>query len=175
MKKRIYLSIAICMLIVSTSIAQNKSYEVVYAADNNGKAISGSLEKLNESISNGNPIRVGWVLRFKNPITNNEEEMWHWTDANFITTLSGHVFAQVQPIFQQGPGFGDVPIVNLVTNKPDSWVAIVGTTGQLKQKFIYDEATLEMMKQSFPDEETMKKELKKMEEMKVETKWAIMQ
>lgn len=154
---------------------KNSAYKVIYEADQNGKAISGSLEKLTKYVQNGNPIRVGWTLRFKNPAGGDEIlEMQHWTDAGFITTLKGHVFAQVKGIFQQGPMIADPPGVDLVDARANSWVGIIGTTGVMRQKFAESEIMTKMYKDMGYSDEKIKEEFKKQETMKVNTKWAVL-
>ena len=100
--------------------------------------------------------------------------MQHWADAGFITTLNNHVFVQIKSIYQQGPSLSDPPGVFLVSDKANGWVAILGTTGVMKQKYTRDEKMVAMMKQSGLSEEDIDKELKDMETMQVHTKWAVM-
>lgn len=154
--------------------AQN-SYSIIYEADREGKAIKGSLEQLMSHVQNGNPIRVGWVLKFKNPKDDSTIEMQHWTDAGFITTLNGHVFAQIKPIYQQGPSISNPPGVFLVSDKANGWVAVIGTTGVMKQKYTRDKEMVKMLKQTGLTDKEVEKELKKMETMKVHTIWAVQQ
>jgi hypothetical protein len=155
-----------------SSKAQN-SYSIIYEADREGKEIKGSLEQLMNHVQNGNPIRVGWVLKFKNPKDDSTIEMQHWADAGFITTLNGHIFAQIKSIYQQGPALTNPPAVFLVNDKANGWVAIIGTTGVMKQKYMRDEEMTKMMKESGMTEKEIEERLKKMETMKVHTKWAV--
>jgi len=160
---------------IITFAQSNNAYKVVYEADKNGKAISGSLEKLTKYVQNGNPIRVGWVLRFKNPMDGDKIiEMQHWTDAGFITTLKGHVFAQVKGIFQQGPMIADPPGVRLVDDRANSWVGIIGTTGVMRQKFAESESMIKMYKDMGYSDKKIQEEFKKQETMKFNTKWAVL-
>lgn len=130
-------------------------------------------------MQNGNPVRVGWVLKFKNPDPEKDEiiEMQHWTDAGFVTTLKGHVFAQITSIYRQGPGISDPPSVFLVNDKPDGWVAILSTTGVMRQKYTMGEEMTAQMKQSMKamgmTESEIKKEIDAMEVQNVITKWAV--
>ena len=64
--------ILFCLLLFAWSCnskisAQENAYAILYEADTEGEAISGSLEKLIEYVQNGNPIRIGWVLKFRHP------------------------------------------------------------------------------------------------------------
>lgn len=171
--KAIILFLALGLSITTKVAAQNNdSYEIVYEADKDGKAISGSVGELTKYVQNGNPIRVGWVLRFKDQ-QGKIVEMQHWTDAGFVTTLKGHVFAQIKSIYQQGPVMTEPPGVFLVSDKANGWVAIIGTTGVMKQKYTRDEAMVQMLKDSGMTDEQVERELKKMETMKVQTKWAV--
>lgn len=159
------------------SFGQNQNaYKVVYEADRNGKVISGSLEELIKYVNNGNPIRVGWSLAMQMP-NKNVIEMWHWTDANFITVLNGNVFAQVKGIFQQGPSFsvsGKASVV-LVSDAPaNSWVGIIGTTGVMHQKFAESKTMTKMYKDMGYSDEKIKEEYKKQETMKFKTRWSVL-
>ncbi|NER17797.1 hypothetical protein [Spongiivirga citrea] len=169
-------NIILLLLIASFqfSVGQN-NYKIIYEADSEGKAISGNREQLLKYVQNGNPIRVGWVLKFKHPQSEEIIEMQHWTDAGFITTLNGHVFAQIQSIYQQGPSPVNPPSVFLVDDKPHGWVAIIGSTGVMRQKYTRGEEMIEMMRKSGLSEEELEKQLKDLETMNVHTKWAVSQ
>ncbi len=158
-----------------TNAQTENTYKIIYEADREGKKIAGNLEELINHVQNGNPIRVGWVLKFKDQQGGPAIEMQHWTDAGFITTLRGHVFAQISSIYQQGPSIGKPPGVFLVNAKANGWVAILGTTGVMRQKYMRDEAMVEMMKKTGMTEDEVNKQLKDMEKMKVHTKWAVQQ
>lgn len=145
-----------------TQVNTSGAYEIVYEADPEGNAISGDRNQLLEYVQNGNPIRVGWTLKFKNPQTGKDASLQHWADAGFLTVINNHVFAQISSIYQQGPAFSDPPGVFLVNNKPDGWVAIIGTTGVMRQKFNPVDANI-------PEDM-----IKEMETMKVTTHWAVM-
>ncbi len=112
------ISLLYCLL-VSNPLHSQTCYEVVYEADKEGKKVAGSLEKLNEHVKAGTPIRIGWVLKFVHPLTSEPTEMEHWADASFITLLDGHVFTQVQSIYEQGPSFDSPPSIYLTTGKPN--------------------------------------------------------
>lgn len=155
-------------------IFSQNAYSIIYEADKQGLAISGNLAELLNYVQTGNPIRIGWVLKFKHPNNDTIIEMQHWADAGFITTLNGHVFAQISSIYQQGPGISDPPAVFLVNNKPDGWVSIIGTTGVMKQKYMRDPSIIKMMKESGLTDEQVTEELKQQETMNVHTKWAVM-
>lgn len=152
----------------------SNAYTIIYEADSEGNAIAGDLKSLKVHIQNGNPIRIGWILEFPNPQTQELMVLEHWADAGFVTLLNGHVFAQINPIFQQGPNFGDPPQVYLLNNHPDGWVAIVGTTGTMRQKFKKSEAEQKMLIDSGMSEAEVKSYYKDMETSQVKTKWAAM-
>lgn len=155
----------------------NNAYKVIYEADREGNAISGSLEELIAHATNGNPIRVGWVLRFPSQIPEEKGsiiEMEHWADAGFITVLKGHVFAQVKGIFQQGPMIANPPGVLLVDDRANSWVGIIGTTGVMRQKFAESETMTKMYKDMGYSDEKIKEEYKKQETMTFKTKWSVL-
>lgn len=176
MKNRILFFLLLFTICISIKTsAQENAYTIIYEADAEGKEVSGKLEKLLEYVQNGNPIRIGWVLKFKHPEKDDIIEMQHWADAGFITTLNGHVFGQIKSIYQQGPAPGDPPGVFLVNEKPDGWVAILGTTGIMRQKYTRDKEFIAMMKENGATEEEIQKQFKEMETMKVRTKWAALQ
>ena len=153
----------------------NNAYKVIYEADRDGKAISGSLEELIAHANNGNPIRVGWGFAMQMP-DKEVIEMWHWTDANFITILKGNVFAQVKGIFQQGPDFStETPSVFLVSGvSANSWVGIIGTTGVMRQKFAESKTMTKMYKDMGYSDDKIKEEYKKQETSKFKTKWSVL-
>ncbi len=147
-------------------IGQN-NYSIVYEADKKGEAISGDINVLLKSVQNGNPVRVGWVLKLQD-FDNKIHTIEHWVDAGFLTIENNHVFAQIKPIYEQGLNF-DESSVYFVTGKPNGWVSIISTTGVMKQKFsnIILDDTEEMTK------EEIKKMIASMETMRVITKWAV--
>ena len=168
----------IILLIISFNFfalhGQN-TYKIIYEADSEGKIITGDLEHLLNYVQNGNPIRVGWVLNFEHPKTGELVEMQHWAVAGFITTLNGHVFAQIHSIYQQGPSLNNPPAVFLANNKPNGWVAILGTTGIMRQKYTRDENDIATMKKSGLTQEDIDTQLKSNETMNVRTMWAASQ
>ena len=172
--KKLLILLLILGLYTNEIIAQKNSYSIIYEADKEGRTTFGSLEKLLDYVQNGNPIRVGWVLRFKTSEDGETIEMQHWADAGFVTTLNGHVFAQINSIFQQGPGLGNLPSVFLVNDKPHGWVSIIGTTGVMRQKYMRDETLIATMKENGLTKEQIEKQMKEMETMKVITKWAVL-
>lgn len=168
-----YFILLIIIWSFNLTYSQN-AYSIIYEADKDGTAISGDRQELLKYVQTGNPIRVGWVLKFKHPNNDSIVEMQHWADAGFITTLNGHVFAQIKSIYQQGPAVSDPPGVFLVNNKANGWVAILGTTGILRQKYTRDQSFIDMMKASGLTDVQVTEELKKQETMNVQTKWAVM-
>jgi len=156
---------------MGTLISSQDAYEVVYEADRDGNSVSGSLTELIAHIESGSPVRVGWELAFMHPETQEKLKLVHWTDAGFVTIWRDHVFAQVKPIFQQGPGMSLPPSVFLSNNKPNGWVAILSTTGTMRQKYASDPEMLAYLQESMTKEEA-EKMLKEQETMKVSTKWA---
>jgi len=170
-----HLLMVLALAWISTQgLTQNKgSYRVIYEADKEGSVITGDRADLIDYISNGSPLRVGWTLEFVNPSTGSIESFSHWADAGFITILNGHVFAQIQSIYQQGPGLGNPPSVFLSNNKPHGWVAVIGSTGIVRQKFADVEGMTTMLKSSGFSDDEVKEEIKKMETAKFATKWAV--
>ncbi len=135
--------------------------------------LKGSLEELIDYVEEGNPIRVGWELGVEGP---NTTKLVHWTDAGFITIHKGHVFAQISSIYSQGTSAPTIetPFVSMMNAEPDGWVAIVGTTGLLGQKFKIDPEMVEIFKGMGLSDEEIEEEFKKQERSKVKTKWAVL-
>lgn len=163
-------TIAIILLVgsINLSLAQNNGlFKVVYEADREGKRISGSLEDLVGYVKSGNPIRVGWEFG---------KRLEHWTDAGFLTILKGHVFGQVSSIYGQGTSAPniEVPFVQFISAEPDGWVAVIGTTGVMRQKFKTDQKMLDVYKEMGLNDEEVQEQLKKQETSKVVTRWAVM-
>lgn len=169
--KQIVMTLYFGFLLAFAVNSQN-AYSIIYEANKKGERIEGNLEQLMKHVQNGNPIRVGWVLKFKDK-DGSVVEMQHWADAGFITTLKGHVFAQIKSIYQQGPVMSDPPGVFLVSDKANGWVAVIGTTGVMRQKYTRDEKMIKMMKDSGLTEKQVEEQLKEMEIMEVHTKWAV--
>lgn len=164
MKRKKALFMFLLMVVALSTFGQvGSSYKVIYEADREGARLSGNLDSLLAYANNGNPVRVGWELVQKWPDTT--IVMTHWTDAGFLTTLRGHVFAQIRGIFGQGSAHINTPPgIYLNSNVPNAWVAVIGTDGMMRSKFHVDEWMSEIPKE----------ELKKMEKMKVKTMWAVM-
>ncbi|MBC2845095.1 hypothetical protein [Winogradskyella flava] len=168
------IAIVLCFTTVCFSQSSN-AYKVIYAADEEGKAIFGDRETLVDYTNNGNPIRVGWDLRIQTK--DSIYTMSHWADAGFITILEGHVFAQVRPIYAQGPkrpAENEIPAVFLTNAEPNSWIAIIGTTGVMRQKFKRDKKMIDMLKQTMTEKE-IDEFLKDRELINVSTKWAVLE
>jgi|GEM_PF-1510709 len=153
---------------------ENGLYKIVYEADREGNRISGSLEELNDYVRNGNPIRVGWELGKRD--STGRARLEHWTDAGFITILKGHVFAQITSIYGQGTSHPsiEVPFVQMMNGEPDGWVAIIGTTGEMRQKFKEDQTMIDAFKEMGLNDEQIAEQLKAQEKSKVKTMWAVM-
>ena len=96
----------LCFIILigfyNCTFAQVGKYTIVYEADEYGEPVSGSLDTLIKLVKEGNNVRVGWEvslnLKGKEPLI-----VEHWADAGFLTVLNGHLFGQVQGIFEQAP------------------------------------------------------------------------
>ncbi len=172
--KSIVVLVLLAIVSINLSVAQeNGLYKVIYEADRDGNRISGSLEELVAYVRSGNPIRVGWELGKKGP---GLQFLEHWSDAGFITIHKEHVFAQISSIYGQGTSAPsiEVPFVRMMNAEPDGWVAIIGTTGLMGQKFKTDQETIDMYKKMGLTEDEVKEQLKKQEKAKVKTKWAVM-
>ena len=176
--KIIFLLISLSQLglVYAQKQSLKSKYQIVYEADKNGKAISGDLNKLIDYAQSGAPVRVGWVLEFKLPNEDKSNQFEHWADAGFITILNGHLFAQINPIAQQGPKFSIPPSINFIDGKPNGWLAIIGTTGVLEQRFSENdlrERMVAFMRKSGATEKQIEERLKSMNRDQVKTKWAV--
>ncbi len=149
-------------------------YAVIYTADKNGNAVQGSKDDLLKYVNSGNPVRVGWELQAFNPQTNETTVIVHWADAGFITVMHDHVFAQLHPIVEQGPNVGGAPGINLMSNQLNGWVAVIGTTGELKQKYGNEEKLIELFMGAGMTSEEAKQQLQSTETLKVKTMWAVL-
>jgi hypothetical protein len=178
MKNIIYLILVLCFYNTQAQSPIESAYKVIYEADKDGNRISGNLETLVQLVRSGNPIRVGWEMELLNPTDESTYILEHWSDAGFISIHQGHVFAQIPSIYGQGssavqPEFNQDPSMFLVNNKAHGWVAIVGTTGLLRQKMLRDERSISFMKESGMTDEQVEEQLLKMETSNFKTKWAI--
>lgn len=145
------------------------AFEVVCEVDKDGKVVSGSIDELVKQIQQGNTVRIGWVMG-----KGKKHEMWHWADASFITILKGHVFAQIRGIFAQATDpISETPSVFLHSEKPNSWVAVFGTTGVMRQKFMEKEELTKAYKEMGLTDKEIKEQLKKQETRNFYTKWAV--
>jgi hypothetical protein len=121
-----------------------------------------------EYVSNSNPVRVGWAIG----------NMMHWANGSFVTVINNQVFAQIRPINQQGQdlsisGSPGIFSIDLLLN---SWVAIIGTIGDMNQKSKTEGGIVDSMLSFYPAKEKDKimKQIKKMKIKKVATKWAVL-
>lgn len=114
-----------------SSKTPNYGENIILKTDTTGKVIYGSIEALIKEIQAGTGIRVAWEFDIDN---DGVPEVEHWVDANFLTIMNGHVFNQIQPIYQQIPKF-DIPQIAIVASSV-MWSAVVGTNGKLLSRFI---------------------------------------
>ncbi len=154
-------------LLLSVSVFGQNKYSIIYEADTNGKMISGNMNDLKVAIQNGNPIRVGWTLKLQND-KGETKELEHWTDAKFLTIIDNNIYAQIHSIYQQMTDFNDPSGASkFVDNQPDGWVAIISTSGIMRQKYADILKWTEGM-----SKEEINEMVKEMETSRVQTKWA---
>jgi len=152
--------------ILSTSIIFSQNQKIVFETNLQGEVISGSLVNLIAKINEGHAIRVGWGMDFDNDGVPNVE---HWTDAEFITIMGGHVFNQVQSIYYQMP-LEAVPQIQIQASDM-KWMAIIGTNSKMIHRFIVPGIR-------DTEDEKMIEQIIKMnavQESVVSTKWAIIE
>jgi len=119
--------------LVGNLLFAQANYQIVVSTDFEGKVLSGSIDSLIQEIRKGKPVRVGWQLDFNK---DHEPDFDHWVDAGFITILGGHVFAQIETIYAQGPNI-KTPQVEIFPVS-DQWTAVLGTNGKLLNRFILE-------------------------------------
>jgi len=163
--KKITLIFLILLVYTEVSVAQqNDTYELVYETDKNGKAISGDLKKLNEYVSKGYVIRVGWDMG----------SVYHWAEAMFITQHEGHVFAQIHSIFMQAPipsKFRGITEIEMPNKDPNGWSAIIGTTGRLEMK--WNGLNFKRNEERHKTEKEFKEYIRSWETGSASTKWVV--
>lgn len=159
-------------LLFQTVIFAQSSYEIIVATDFDGKVVEGSIDSLIAEIRKGKPVRVGWQLDFNG---DKKPDFDHWVDAGFITVLGGHVFAQLETIFVQGPR-DEIPQVEIYPSK-SQWTALIGTNGKLLNRFIMDKPPKLVDKDGNEmDAEAVEKQYKKMTKVDtwdVSTFWSV--
>ncbi|KAA1245276.1 hypothetical protein [Aquimarina sp. RZ0] len=153
--------------LLSMSIFSQSKYSIIYEADANGKLISGNINDLKTVVQNGNPIRVGWVLKLQNE-KGEIKELEHWTDTKFLTIIDDNIYAQIHSIYQQMTDFNNPEgALKFLDNQPDGWVAIISTSGIMRQKYADILKWTEGM-----SKEEISEMVKEMETSRVRTKWA---
>ena len=145
------------------SLSLQAQPQVLLRTDKEGKETKGSKEHLITVIRDGYPIRVGWKLDLDQ---DGSPDLEHWADAQFISILGGHVFAQIETIYAQGPNLEEPQIY--LSNNSMKWNAVIGTNGKLVSRFIIEDL------EDIEDEgqRTLMEELSKVETRTVETIWA---
>ena len=170
MKKGIFIILAI---LIQTSIFSQSNYETIVATDFDGNVVSGSIDSLISEIRKGKPVRVGWQLDFDK---DKKPDFDHWVDAGFLTILGGHVFAQIETIYIQGPR-AEIPQVEIYPTH-HQWTALIGTNGKLLNRFIMEKPPKMVDKDGNEmDEEAMEKRFKEMTKVdtwKVATFWSVL-
>ncbi len=164
LKRTFQIIVIVIMSVTMATAQQNNSYQLVYEADENGTVVSGSLKTLNDYVSKGYAVRVGW----------NMGGVYHWAEAMFITQYEGHVFAQIHSIFMQAPypsKFNGKPEMHMPEKDPHGWSAIIGTTGDLEMK--WNGIPFKWNKEKHKTEKEFKAYVRTWERGKAKTKWVI--
>ncbi len=145
-----------------------QDFKVIYEADRNGNVVSGSIDSLKIAIRTGKPVRVGWTLEIRNS-DGESKKLEHWTDSKFLTILDDNVYAQIHSIYEQMTSFQDNEgAMKFVDNQADGWVALISTSGIMRQKYADILKGTEGM-----SEEEIKTMVKAMETSRVHTMWAV--
>lgn len=161
------LTITILLILFPLIIFCQNRYSVIYEADENGKIISGNIEELKKAVQNGSPIRVGWTIELQNQ-EGEKKILEHWTDTKFLTIVDNNVYAQINSIYEQMTDFKNLNgVVKFLDNHPDGWVAIISTSGIMRQEYANVLKGTDGMTQ-----EQIAKMVNMMETSKVKTKWA---
>ncbi|MEM9824697.1 MAG: hypothetical protein AAF985_26655 [Bacteroidota bacterium] len=128
MKKGTLICFSLMLFLALDSLKAQNS-QVILRTDFEGQIIEGSIDSLISKISEGKKVRVGWQLDFDK---DNQADLEHWIDANFISIINGHVYNQIDPIYRQIPTPDQVQIIN----SKMQWTAIIGTNGKLLSRYI---------------------------------------
>ncbi len=158
MKFLIFIVLLACDVGYNHCHAQSSDSNIVCEINEEGVVVTGSLESLLLAVRQGKNIRVGWEIDLTKP---SELTIEHWSDAGFLTIFKGHLFAQIESIFEQAPAPMTPPQVMLVDSKPDGWVGVIGTTGILRSNY------------KGPSEKPIM-EIMELTESRVRTKWAVL-
>ncbi len=162
------ITITFLIALLPMMLLSQNNYQIIYEADSDGQVISGNIEDLLKAVQNGNPVRVGWTLEIQNS-EGELKKLEHWTDTKFLTILDNNVYAQINSIYEQMTDFADPKgAMRFVNNQPDGWVAIISTSGIMRQKYRDILNGTEGMTQ-----EEIDKMIKYLETSKVNTKWAV--
>ncbi|WP_299431834.1 hypothetical protein [uncultured Aquimarina sp.] len=118
-----------------SSTSESKGWQMVYANDDKGNALSGDLNDLKKAVRQGCEIRVGWGIynEYKKDGLKLVVQVEHTAEAQFLTISKGHVFAQLSKIMGQAPS-RELPHLSLV--KTHHWYSILGTTGKMTQVYL---------------------------------------
>ena len=156
------LSMILSFTSLNTAIGQ--SNKVVLKTNFEGEVIEGSIDRLINKIQEGYELRIGWQLDFDQ---DGQSDLEHWIDANFISILNGHVFNQIEPIYQQIPK-KEIPQVQIV-NSSMKWTGVIGTNGKLISRYIIPDLHL-------IEDEAIRERFEKIAEIKeriVATVWVL--
>ena len=124
--KKIYI-ILLCIMLISCanhkSQKQHQSqqgWKNIYAINKQGVVTTGNKNDLIKAVHMGCPIRVGWVGR----------TIEHVTDSHFLSVYKNEVFAQIIPIMRQAPD-REIAEIKLDYLNNQKWYAIVGSDGSM--------------------------------------------
>ncbi len=115
-------------LFISSGISaqEHPNWELIFANDENGKAISGHINDLVDAVRNGEELRIYWSSESKSDPSKKVE---HFASAKFLTILSDRiVFAQIDPIIGQTPSFENQ---TLQLKENLEWSMIAGSNGKM--------------------------------------------
>ncbi|MFD2564214.1 hypothetical protein [Aquimarina rubra] len=116
-------------------VDNNKGWQVIYANDEKGNALSGSIDNLKNAVRQGCEIRVGWGVysEYKKDGLTGVFAVEHTAEGQFLTINKGQVYAQLSRIMGQAPS-REQHHINLV--KTHYWYAVLGTTGEMTQVYL---------------------------------------
>ena len=171
MSYRIFKFLVLVLVFISLYVHAYSQHEIVLSTDFGGEVLSGSKAELISEIRKGKSVRIGWQLDFDE---DGKGDFDHWAPAEFITILDGEVFTQIRNINLQVPKI-DIPQVDIIPVNT-MWTAILGTNGELVNRFVFEDLEYEFDKDGQPIvDEKMENELAQREVMswKVATFWAV--
>lgn len=98
-------------------------WQLILHHDSQGNIISGSKTHLIQLVTEGRPVRILWPIR---------DDFVHVLSGNFLTIMTGEVYAQASSIVRQIPDKATRRFIDLDAKEQSHWTAIFSTTGNIR-------------------------------------------